>query len=143
MTILEASGILYQWFSENDSFSMKDDFIKLIPITETPNRDKASVLAALSDLEEALLLKSCVYEENRYWTLKKSFSSFEQSVSISPEVALTISIMVNKFCELMDNESEQCDPVNLQERDIKSLLYLANFFVSQQDKNLDMSEGEL
>jgi len=47
MTVLDATAELYSWFSENDCFSLENDFIKVIPITENPNRDRAAFLCAL------------------------------------------------------------------------------------------------
>ena len=39
MTINEAGGYLYQWFSENDSYNPEEAYSKVIRISETENED--------------------------------------------------------------------------------------------------------
>ena len=135
MTILEASGHLYKWFSENDSFSIEKDFMKIITITEEPNRDKVAFECALRGLEDLKMIKGEVSPDDglKYWILNKSFLAYDQNVSICPELALTISDIINKFCETTDNTKDLCDPSSIEEKDLKNLIYIANILIS--DKN--------
>ena len=133
MTILEASGHLYQWFSKNDSFSLEKDFMNVISITETPVRDRATFLCALKDFEVNNLVSSSKIEGEKYWILNKPFSSYVQSVTITPELALTVSEIINKFCEIIDNDAETCDPSSMTEDDIKNLVYITNAMFTQKD----------
>ena len=137
MTILEASGHLYRWFSENNSFSLEKDFIKIITITEEPNRDKATFLCALKGLKEMDLIDVEFSPDDhlQYWILKKSFVSFEQSVSISPDLAITISDIINKFCEVTDNNIDLCDPIKIEEKDLQNLIYIANVLVADEKEH--------
>jgi hypothetical protein len=142
MTIIEASGHLYTWFSENDSFSIEKDFMKVIPITESPKRDRIAFKCALEGFEENDILKSGIDEDGvKHWILKKSFASFSQSVSLAPELALTISDVINKFREMLNMEDDYCDPTNIEEKDIANLIYITNILVSKKN-NID-SNGEL
>ena len=138
MTILEASGHLYQWFRENDSFSLEKDFMKIITITEEPDRDKVAFKCALKKLEDMGMIKDEFSPDDhlQYWVLNKSFLTYEQSVSISPDLSITISDIINQFCETMGNTMDVCDPTELQEKDIKNLIYICNILVAEK-KGID------
>ncbi len=143
MTILEASGYLYKWFQENDSFSIDKDFKKIIMITEEPNRDRVAFELALNQLDEMGMIKGEFSGQDhlKYWVLNKSFLSYEQNLSISPDLALTISDIINKFCENTNNTKDLCDPANLEQKDIENLIYICNILISDK-KDLD-SETEI
>lgn len=148
MTVLEASSHLYTWFSENESFNMKDDFIKIIAITESPNRDRAAFLGALKEFEVGDLVQlvegkrtTAMETDEVYWVLKKPFYSYSQSISISSELCLTISEIVNGFCNKIGDNTEKCNPMNVQEADIQNLILIANILLSEK-KDID-SNGEL
>ena len=127
MTITEASTQLYKWFSENDTFSIEKDFMKVIPITEEPNRDKVAFKCALGRLKEVGMINEDFSPDDhaQYWVLNKSFLTFEQNVTVSPELAITISDIINKFCEVTANEIDVCDPTSIEEKDLKNLIYIA------------------
>ena len=134
MTILEASAHLYKWFNENDSFSIEKDFIKIVTITEEPNRDKVAFKCALKQLKKMKMIRSEFSPDDhiQYWILNKSFVSYEQNVTISPDLAITISDIINKFCEATNNDTDLCDPINVEEKDIKNLIYIANMLVTDK-----------
>ena len=139
MTVAEASGHLYNWFAENDSFSLEKDFMKVITITEEPNRDKAAFKCALKKLDELGMIKSEFSPDDHleYWILDKSFLTYGQTVNISPDLAITISDIINKFCETTGNTVDICDPTNMEEKDIKNLIYVANILVTKQESKED------
>lgn len=141
MTVLEASSELYSWFSEHDTFCLDSDFIKVIAITESPEEDKAAFLCALRDFEKSKLILSSKINGTKYWILNKKFYSYTQNVQINPELALTLARIINKFCEVMGDTTDLCDPANVEEKDIKHLIYIANVLVAE--KNGVDSEQEL
>jgi hypothetical protein len=138
MTVLEATAQLYQWFSENDSFIMEEDFIKIIIVTDHPKRDRAAFLSALGQLDAMEFVDCSITEDVKYWTLRKSFASFVQNVEISPELAETISGIVNKFCEISGDNKNICNPANINEEDIKNVIFIAN--LALQEKLIDRDE---
>ena len=141
MNVIEAGGILYKWFSENDSFSVEKDFMKVVPITDEPNRDRAAMLIALGDLREAQIVSNSTVGEEEYWILKRPYESYEQTVTITPDIALTISLMINRFCEIIGDNAEACDPTNIRAEDIKNLIYISNIMMDKK-KNIDPDEEE-
>ena len=143
MTILEASGHLYNWFIERDTFCMEKDFLSLITITEHPNQDKATVLCGLKKMKEMGLIEDefSPDDHRQYWVLNKSLSSYEQSITISPKLALTISDIINKFCQNTGNTVDMCDPAEVREKDIQNLIFIANILINGE-KDID-SETEI
>ena len=137
MTILEASGHLYNWFRDNDSFCLEEDFIKIITITEEPDRDRATLLCALKKLEGMNMISNefSPLNHKQYWVLQKSFLTYEQSVSVSPDLAITISDIINKYCETTGNTVDVCDPTEIKEQDLKNLIYVANILVSEKGQD--------
>jgi len=133
MTILDAGGKLYEWFAEHDSFNLEEDFSKIILVTDHPNRDRAAFFRALEDLKRVEIIDDCQIDDKLYWILKKPFMSYSQTIEIQPDLAITISGIVNKFCEMMDNEDNICDPVNIHSDDIKKVIYIANLMLQQKD----------
>tara|TARA_Y100000004_G_scaffold118639_2_gene133341 strand:+ start:458 stop:874 length:417 start_codon:yes stop_codon:yes gene_type:complete len=137
MTILEASGHLYNWFRDNDSFCLEEDFMKIITITEEPDRDRATFLCALKKLEGMNMISNefSPLNHKQYWVLQKAFLTYEQSVSVSPDLALTISDIINKYCETTGNTVDVCDPAEIKEQDLKNLIYVANILVSEKEQD--------
>ena len=115
--------------------------MKIIPITEHPERDRAAVLCSLKELHKGELLAVTKELEDTYWILKKPFNAFPQTVSLSPESCLAISEIINNFCEKMNDTSNMCDPSKIVDEDIKNLIYIMRLLVDGE-KELD-SNGEL
>jgi len=137
MTILEAVGQLYTWYIENDSFNMEEDFTKIIVVTDHPNRDRAAFSQALEDLREAHMVNDREIGGKVYWVLKKPFSAFSQTIDISPDLAVTVAGIVNKFCDMTDNNTDICDPLNITEGDFRKVIYIANLMLQ---KDIDEEE---
>ena len=113
---------------------LEKDFMKIITITEEPDRDKVAFKCALKKLEDMGMIKDEFSPDDhlQYWVLNKSFLTYEQSVSISPDLSITISDIINKFCETMGNTMDVCDPTEHQEKDIKNLIYICNILVAEK-----------
>jgi hypothetical protein len=137
MTVYEASGKLYIWFSLKDSFSMEEDFLGLIKISEDPERDKECIKCALKDLESGGLVKSAGGE---IWILSRPFESYEQNLEITADICLAMAEIINAFCDTIDNEEEKCNPSSIKISDLKNLIYIANHLM--EEKRVDLN-GEM
>jgi hypothetical protein len=120
MTILEASASLFSWFAEHDSFNMDNDFQKIVVVTESPDEDKAAINLGLKKWEEM----NMVERSGDYWVLSRKLATMEQNITINSETALIISTFNSKYAELVKDNTYQCDPTNIQEKDIQILLSL-------------------
>lgn len=135
MTVLDATSKLYIWFTKNDFFC-EEDFLKILTISEHPEADRASLLVALEEFEKSLMVKKSTYKKKDFWILTKSFESFNQTLNIAPSTALIISKIINSYREDFKIKDNYCDPNNIQEGDIKSILTILSEFASANfDKN--------
>lgn len=125
MTIVEASSKLFDWFSKNDYFSLEKNLQSLTFITETAEEDRACVKCALEDFEKLEFIRcSEGAKGKKVWVLKKSFDSFEQSVSINVDTAKNIASIINAFCDSIKDHSDECDPRNITQKDIKNVVII-------------------
>ena len=140
MTVLEATERLFEWFSENDYFVLDEDLIRVNPISDTVERDKAVFLLALEDLESNELLAKGDAQNKKnietVWVLKKPFTAFEQNVAISPSVAMALSQIINNACEEFGDDTDYCSAANLQEKDIRNLILLYNHRQNAREENI-------
>ena len=140
MTILDASNQLFDWFSDNDSFCIKDDWIKLILLSEHKERDEAAVILALDSLEKSELIKSIIVNDEtkrKIWILNRPFDQWDQSVSLTGPTARVVSTTVNNFCDLIQDQTDRCDSTNISEKDIRNLAIVCNHY-----KTIATSEEE-
>jgi hypothetical protein len=137
MTVLEASIKLYEWFLVNDSFSdTGKDFIKLMEISDTPDEDKAAYYCALKELlDQKMISLHDGGEDQRVWVLQRDLSQCDQEIKINYLTAMQLSHVVNTFCEVMDNKQNKCNPSQISEEDIRSLIFI------NQTLSEDSSEG--
>lgn len=132
MTVLEASGKLFDWFSSHDKFNFDDDMSELI--NKPSLESMAAVKCALEEFEGMDIVKSTEIRDRKYWILKKNFESFDQEVKLSPKTCQTISQLVNAFCKVLEIEDEECDATNVQEKDINNLLSICYHFINADEK---------
>lgn len=140
MFIIEYTSELYKYFTENSSLylssGLKDDFKKVIPITEDKERDLAGLRIAMKEFEELGFVKHSKSGDGDIWFLKKDICNFEQYVLIDGETAFDISDIINKFCEKINDKKDLSSPLKISQSDIKSLMliiiHLAN---KSKDKN--------
>ena len=135
MTVLEASGSIYEWYQQHDSFVLEDNLKDVAPNSSSIEKDNAALWCALLDFEKMEMVNSCEIDGRRYWILRKGFDSFEQTVVITPMVAVTIAGMVNTYCDSLEVDSEKADPANIEEKDIKNLLFILNQSLGMSEKN--------
>ena len=123
MTIYEAGGHLFKWYSDKDSYCPNKDHNKLILVSDTLEEDKAAVLCALGNFEENNIVKRKKIGEDDYWVLNQKFSATPQSIEISSATALKVYGLVNLYTESTGlSEDYECDPLNISEKDINILV---------------------
>ena len=122
MTVFEASGKLFVWFTQNDSFVMEDDFASAVVVTVDEEADKACFLCALESMEQdAGLVKKTQLKEKTYWFLKQPLESLEQNLIINFETITMICAVLEELNE-MGRERLSFDPTDLSEKDLQNLL---------------------
>ena len=120
MTAINASNLLYEWFLDHDSFSLKDDFLKLVKLSDKEDSDKAAILSALKNYKVLSIIDS---DDNVLWVLKAPIKSFPQTINISAYTASAISRTINTFAEEKVIETNHIsNPAVIGEVDIVALL---------------------
>jgi hypothetical protein len=123
MTIHEAGGHLYQWFSDNDCYNPNKDYNNLVLISETQQEDQAAIECALESFEEAAIVKKKEIEGDVYWVLQKNFALLEQSIAVSAQTASIIHSHVQMYIDTAGlNDEYECDPLNISEKDVRILI---------------------
>ena len=89
--------------------------------------DRAVLLCAIKDLQKIDFLQ----ESNEYWVLKKPFSSFTQTVELPAQLCLSISQLVNGFCDILGNDSDNCESSNLQTKDIMNVVTICGYLMQE------------
>ena len=139
MTVLEASGELFDWFNQNDKFDLEEDISKLL---KKPSKsDKAAVKCALEEFEQMDVVKSTEISGEKIWVLKKSFSSFDQEVKLSPTSCHSISQIVNAFREILGVKEEESDPTSISSVDIDNLLLICFQLINKESEETDPSKN--
>ena len=135
MTVFDASIALYAWFAENDTFQMsqhlevfKSDKIK----GQSGTQIKASLKCALEQLEKMELIRKAQVGDRETWVLQRNYLTVEQDVKVSADTALAISEVINKFCGMIDDYKDECNPTTIQEKDIQNLVHICSYFMSKK-----------
>jgi len=139
MTVLEASGELFNWFDKNDKFDLEEDISKLL---KKPSKsDKAAVKCALDEFEQMEVIRSTEISGEKIWVLKKDFGNFDQEVKLSPKSCHSISQLINAYRDILGVEEEQCDPTSISSSDIDNLLLICYQLINEISKETDPSKN--
>ena len=132
MTKFESTNLLFRWFEANDSFCLSEDFNKVVLICENKDRDTAAVLLALDNLEKMEFVSKQEVNEKVFWVLNKPFSQFPSTVEISPALSKAIAENINQFCEIINDDTDLCDPTNITEKDVQNLVHISSYFMAKK-----------
>ena len=138
MTSLDASNKLFEWFADKDTLSIDRDFKVILPDSKDKEEDKAILTCALRDLEKMEFIQ----QSNEYWVLKKPFSSFSQTVELPAQLCLTISQLVNGFCDILGDTSDSCNPSSLHTKDIMNVVTICGYLMQESSSKGEGKEGE-
>ena len=134
MTVFEASIKLYGWFSENDSFCMPNHYHSIMEAKGTHrNKDsEAALVCALTQFEKMDIVSQATVKDQKVWVLQRNFLTVDQTISLSADTCLSVAELINTFCEIIGNETDKCNPAEVNEDNIKGLIILCTYLI---DKN--------
>jgi len=134
MNILESSLKLYEWFNLNDSFCLEEDFIKLMVVSDDEDRDKASLLCALSNLEKYEVIQGQETKNKKIWIVERPLESMPQKIDIDYSLALSIAHVINEAAEKYRVKESVCDAGNITADNLKDLIVLAGINLKSGDE---------
>jgi hypothetical protein len=126
MNIIECYQLLNEYFNNHTCFNIKKNRKEVILVSDDENAENAALTCALKEMEKANVLRSCSIEGQDYWVLVKPLESFSQNIEISGLVAAGIASVINDMCKELESDSEKCDVLNISEKDLKNLIYIAS-----------------
>jgi len=134
MTIVNANQKLFEYLKTNDSVYLsntkkKDDFLKIVTLSDSEERDRVALLLSLRGFEERGILKKSDNEE--LWILVKPLESYEQQITLDYDSVASISGIINKFCESNANKTDVCDILDIRQKDIKNLILITLHFIDR------------
>jgi hypothetical protein len=139
MTIFEGYSRLIAWFSEKDYFNYPKD-IKSLLLVSVDTNDSIVIKKSLDKLcEDGLVVSEICASGDIVFILNKKLEQLDQEIKINGITALEISKRINWFCEdVMKEDSDVCDPINIQQKDIHNLIHILDFL----KKTLDTEKKE-
>jgi hypothetical protein len=137
MTVFEASIKLYEWFSEKDSFNLKQDLHALTGKQLKNKEVAAAVNCALNKLEGMDMISQSSIGDDKVWVLDKNFHTLDQSVTLTSDTCQSVGHIVTAFCELIGNEGEKPDPTSITETDIKNLIFVCTTLMERKSSDDD------
>jgi len=140
MTIVEAVNKLLEHFGKKDSFSIEEDYLNLMQLSETPEENKIAFILALEDLDKNEFVKCYTQGKKKIYILKKPLNSFEQNVMIGGFTCSMIAKVINDFCDKIKDKRDYCDAKNINEKDIRNLMFIATMNTSSEDKTNSLDE---
>jgi hypothetical protein len=158
MTVQDGSNVLFEWFGTNDSFVMERDFVNALTKSgyklENSEVDKIALELALQSLVESSMLGTLTKEESvgagkskekqgvDYWVLQRPYDAWQQNLELTPMTAKYIAGEINSFCEMLDDKSDMADSSRINEKDLRNLIHIINFWRSKSLGTADASENE-
>ena len=143
MTILEATTKIIEYLRRTNKpyVVIEKDFLDIVTIS-VDESDKAALSLALKDMVESNMMKVEKVGENEFYVLTRGLDSLIQSVDLSPSTSIEISKIISKFCNVIDDYKDECDPMNLNEKDIFNLTVICNFLLDAPAPNQGGAKGE-
>jgi hypothetical protein len=126
MNIIECYQLLNEYFNNHSSFNIKRNRKEVILVSDDECSENAALTCALREMEKANVLRSCIIDGQEYWVLVKPLDSFSQTIEVSGLVAAGIAAVINDMCKALGSDSEKCDVLNISEKDLKNLIYIAS-----------------
>ena len=131
MTVLSASGILFQWFSDFDSFCPEEDAVKLDGGQDF--RDFAAIQSSLADMCSHEVLSLSVVGEKHYYVLKKPLNAYDQTLEIDLLTSNLVASTLNNLCGRLDGFAENADPQELKVKDIRNLAGIVSALIPDEE----------
>lgn len=138
---MDASNKLFEFFLTSDCFVVDKNLKDIVTVTDDPERDKACIIGALGTLEKMDCVTQVEMGQTTYWFLNRPAESLEQEIKIHGFTAQMIAECINSFCQLIEDPTDLCDSKSLQEKDIRNLLFITNYFITAANGGDNAEKG--
>lgn len=148
MTILEASSLIWKWFSTHDTFS-EDNLKEIVLVSEDYGVDWAIFVGALNELEKTGILRKVTISQpgkarviKELWVLFKKFNTYEQTVLLSADTCLTVAEVINSIGDTFEEDGWQSNPTDIKEIDIVRVTNFCKGLINKYKENNGLDANE-
>lgn len=143
MTINEATVKVIDFLERTKKpyIVVDEDFLDIVTIS-ADDSDKPAVILALKDMEQNNVVKTMSLGGKEFYVLTSGLDTFTQNVELSPSTCSEVTKVISKFCSVIDDYKDECDPKNLTEKDIFNLTIICNFFFDSAASNQGGAKSE-
>ena len=128
MYLTDVKTDLFTFFGTHDSFSLLDNFDDLYILCEKEKKDltKGLITKALEEYEQQKIVVKVIHDNKTTWVLDKPLERYSQTIELSYPTLASLTKIVNNYCEETKNKDAKVNPLDIQERDIQSLIVLVH-----------------
>jgi len=140
MTVIEASGLLFEWYGNHDCICLEENAQELFADLDevVSERHHAAVISSLTDMCTHEVVSYCIIGEKTYYVLKKPLGSYDQSLEIDFPTANLIASTLNNLSGRLDGFAENADPMSLKVKDLRNLAGLIGAIMPDDDEEDDI-----
>jgi hypothetical protein len=111
---------------------LQKDFSTIVRVSTDEEREKASVIAALEDYENEILVKILALKGGPVWALVKRLNFYNQTVDLSyPTIALLLAVL--KTYSATSGDEIDVNPLNISEENIRQVIIIADTCLTRQE----------
>jgi len=126
MTLSDVKNDLFVFFGKKDMFSIEENFDDLYILSEDKELDTALIEKALEEYVNQKMVSLVTTAKNKkIWVLEKSLDKYTQTVELTYPTLVTLTKVINNYCDQLKNDQSRVDALNVQEKDVQSLIVLA------------------
>jgi hypothetical protein len=82
-----------------------------------------------------------INNDQKIWVLQRDLQQCDQEVKINYLTAMQVAHVINSFCAVMKNDQNKCNPAQITEEDLRSLVFINQTLAGDEDKE-DNSYGD-
>lgn len=132
MDILSARNELLEYFLSNPLLKLKD-YNKTFLLVEDIDLNREIVKLAAEELVKNNIINHFIFNNEDYYVLHKPIESYQQNITLSSQTCLTISKIINDYCQNNEDKENLCDPLNIEDKDIQNILKLLLTLNNQEE----------
>ena len=70
----------------------------------------------------------------KMWILQRDLQQCDQELKINYLTAMQMAHVINSFCDVMKNEQNKCNPAQITEEDLRSLVFINQTLAGDENK---------
>ena len=132
MTLQDITNKLFQYFINNNVFSLEENHSDIFEVSIDPGLERAALLKSLERFEEQKICSRLDIDGNPVFLLNQPLQSYKQQVEISGATAAKLATVVNSWLEQNGKANYLVNPLEgITEFNVQVLLHIAETALAQ------------